>query len=246
MTRHLLVLLALLLAHSVVANEGESENWYQVELIVFEHVGSDTHVLRYEESQYRPPEERSYVHFYTLGKPLSEEFQLVPLKAEERVLGEAYSRLSQSSKTRTILYQSWLQEIPRNQSVAAMKLAAGPVTGGRYQTEGQLSLKRNRYVHAELSLYHSDFWLLPYQSVVDWLMADAETAMALPWLAIPADAEVLFNANSSPVAYNTVVLKQSRRIKDGELHYIDHPAIGAIVTVKEIPAPFSYGTQAFP
>jgi hypothetical protein len=36
---------------------------------------------------------------------------------------------------------------------------------------------------------------------------------------------------------NIRFLEESRRIKEGEIHYIDHPVLGIIVTIKEVQSP---------
>lgn len=50
--------------------------------------------------------------------------------------------------------------------------------------------------------------------------------------------------NHSMVAMNVIRFRDSRRVKEGELHYIDHPALGLIASIKKIESPevatFSY------
>jgi len=70
----------------------------------------------------------------------------------------------------------------------------------------------------------------------------------------PVIFESPFNDNDEPVlddhsmvAMNVIRFRDSRRVKEGELHYIDHPAVGLIASIKKTESPelaaFSYENE---
>ena len=100
-------------------------------------------------------------------------------------------------------------------------------------------------MHVDIDVFLADFTALPYTDLKDWVYVSDETRWPLNWLLIPLAYQhpALETTGESLVANNTIHFKQSRRIKDAEIHYIDHPALGLMVTIKEIEAPFEFGAD---
>lgn len=222
-----------------VQAEEESKDWFQIEYIVFQHKDSDKRVLRYEDIKYLPPSAAQYQYLYQLGDPLSE-FQLRPIDPAQADLGEALQHLKRSRAVRVFDQGAWQQEIPRESVSLPLKIEAGlSHDEERFELEGSLTIKRSRYMHADVNLFLSEFDKLPYTDIKDWLMATEEDRWPTAWLVSPLayGHTVLSEYGHSYIPKNTVQLNQSRRVKDAEIHYIDHPELAMVVTIKKIEDP---------
>jgi len=242
--------LTLLLAISVCASAQienpdtleSSEHWYQVEFILFEHLQSDRHVLRYEDVKYALPVRDQYQFLVPKGEVLSP-FQLEQIDNAEAELNDALHRMKASSEVKVHVDGGWQQAIKRDQKLPPIKIAAGKQYGNRYQLEGELRIRRGRYMHIEIEVFLASFKILPYADLKNWLFEAEAERWPIHWLLTPLAYRhpALLTKGETTIPENTVHFKQSRRIKDGEVHYIDHPALGLIATIKRIDAPFEYG-----
>ena len=104
---------------------------------------------------------------------------------------------------------------------------------------GTLRLRRGRYLHLDVDLvYREPVWeaseaSAPAEAGIDTLIGGTEPAMPAEQ-AEPATAPLPLE----PVL-REVRMTQSRRMRSGELHYLDHPRFGVLVLVTpyEPPAP---------
>lgn len=234
-----LFVLCCVLAASVAAQEESEQDWFQIEAILFEHQESDLDILRFEfRDRILPTQREQYLHYYTLGTPLSPN-HIAPLADDQRALLKTYNRLSLDPLTRPVIYYAWQQPLSRNEPTPPVSIHAGPKTGPHAMFEGYLQLRRNRYTHAAIDVFKNDFVELPYTTITTWLLESEEEAFPVSWLAQPLQVVngSLTRKGSAYIPMNTLHIAQSRRVKDGEVHYIDHPALGLIVTIKSIEDP---------
>ncbi len=221
--------------------EDVAEDWYQIEAILFEHTQSDLEILRHEHPEKLMPSQRKdFLTYYELGKPLSDR-HIAPLEDAQRDLLEAYNRLMLDPLTRPVFYYAWKQKLPRNEELLPVRIFEGPQSGPFAMFEGYLHLRRNRYTHVAIDVFKNDFLHLPYDTLARWLLEDEFERWPLGWLVQPLALQngALATKGFSYLPQNTLRLSQSRRVKDGETHYIDHPAMGLIVTIKSIASPHS-------
>lgn len=199
------VLLLLLL----IAMPGAAQaRWYQIEIIVFARNTPDAGATEYW------PEDP--------GTPSITEAQ----RLLARDIGnEAYSRLPGSELSLETLYGglvasrgqyepllhlAWRQPAPQDRRTLPVYLSTGPGSSGAPpRLEGTLKLRVGRYLHAELDLLLTRL--------------EPEAAGAVP-------------ANDTGLpqgpAYRSYRLRDHRRMRSGELHYIDHPLMGVLLLVK--------------
>lgn len=226
-------------ASLVQAEEEQAQDWFQIEYVLFEHLASDRHVLRYEDVKYMAPEDTQYQYLYSLGKPLSS-FQIAPLDTEQAVLGSALNSLKRANDIRVLSQGAWQQPVGKESAALPLKINAGhQYSDGRHQIEGSLIIKRSRYMHAVVDIYMSDFESYPYTDMKEWFFESSNESWPVDWLALPLthQPEFIHNKGDALIERNVVHLNASRRIKDEEIHYIDHPALGMIVTVKKVDDP---------
>ena len=211
-----------------------SAKWYQIEYIIFEHLHTDDHILRYEDIPYPKQANKQYSYISTNTQPASK-FQFTQLPEEQMVLANAFQRLKRSRDVEILDMNAWQQALPEG-AVPPMKIKN---TASKERTLfGELQLKKSRYTHAEFKLYLAQKISLPYQDAKDWFL-DKNTSLKLIDLITPVSnpSSLAESIGTSELYQNIRYLDESRRIKEGEVHYIDHPVISAIITMKEIPSP---------
>jgi len=227
--------------------EGSPENWYQIEYILFEHLNSDRQVLRFEDVKYESVKREQYFYL-TSNKHAVSPYQLKMIDEASSDFTDILSRISKSNELSVFSTGGWKQPISRSQKIPPLKITGGQSynDGNRFQLEGELQIRRERYMHAEIDVFLADFTTLPYSDLKDWIFETKENKWPLDWLLQPLAYQhsALTKVGETLVPENVIHFKQSRRIKDGEIHYIDHPALGLIVTIKQIEPPFEYGVDS--
>jgi len=240
-------ILSLFIFSTLSHAEENPENWYQIEYILFEHLNSDRHVLRFEDVKYTPVKRDQY-YYLTTNKSAASPYQLKEIEEADSDFKDILSRISKSGELSVFSTGSWQQPIKRGQKLPPLRITGGQSydEGNRFQLEGELQIQRERYMHAEINVFLADFSTLPYGDLKDWVFEAEEKRWPLDWLLQPLAYQhpALTKVGKALVPENVIHFKQSRRIKNGEIHYIDHPALGLIVTIKEIEPPFEYGVDS--
>ncbi len=102
---------------------------------------------------------------------------------------------------------------------------------------GELNIKRSRYTHAEIELDYRFKQYVYYPHILDYLNAgffgSSFVSLVSPLssnrlAATPKDEQL------GELTVKSFKFEQSRRIKNGEIHYLDHPYLGLIVTIKRL------------
>lgn len=237
-------ILALFLFSPLSYAEDNPENWYQVEYVLFEHLNSDRHVLRFEDVKYDLVKREQY-YYLNPNSNLASPYQLKNIAVEDSDFTDIVSRISKSRELSILSTGSWQQAIQRGQKLPPLKITGGQSydNGKRFQLEGELQIRRERYMHASIDVFLADFTTLPYSDLKKWFFEANEKKWPINWLLQPLAFQhpTLNKVGNSLVPKNVIHFQQSRRIKDTEIHYIDHPAVGLMITIKEIEPPFEYG-----
>lgn len=224
--------------------EETPESWYQIEYILFEHLKSDRHVLRHEDVKYNLVDKEQYLYLSTKNTVVSP-YQLKKIEKEKSDFTDILDRISKSDELKVYSTGSWQQAIQRGEKIPPLKITGGQSydNGQRFQLEGELQIKRERYMHASINVFLADFTTVPYNNLQSWFFEADDKKWPIDWLLQPLAFEhpTLNKTGQSFIANNVIHFKQSRRIKDAEVHYIDHPALGLMITIKEIAPPFEYG-----
>ncbi len=188
--------------------------------------------------------------------PLPEEF--IWLKDEELQLGEAVARLRADSSMKLLWHGGWVQpglereaalpvgiSLPREEPLVdenGQPLAYTPPP----LLEGELRLVLSRYLHIEADLGYllpvdperviladKDKGIVEEQPTAvygDAAMSEEMAALALATLSIDERDALLRQAELSTLPHWQVFhLRDSRRMRSGETHYLDHPLFGMVV-----------------
>ena len=224
--------------------EEPDENWYQIEYIIFEHLNTDLYDLRYEDTPTSLPKRAQYLYLLKQGEPISP-FQVVELDEDSTTLKEALNKLKKSPDVKVHDHGAWQQTLQRGQYVPPLKIEQDTNILNAQKLLGELQIKRERYVHIKANLYLQNSLTLPYHDLKTWLFQEDSQRWPLDWLLQPLAFQhpSLDKVGTSNISQNSINLEQTRRIKNAEIHYIDHPVIGLIVTIKEVDSPYDFESE---
>lgn len=231
----LLLLSASILTTTALADDTDpTAKWYQIEYVIFEHLQTDDHILRYEDIPYPKKAEKQYSYLISASQAATDN-QYTQLAETQMDLAVALQQLKRSRAVRVLDSKAWQQALSDTQP-PPIKIFTP--TSQERTLFGELQLKKSRFTHAEFKLYLSQKIILPYRDITDWFL-DKYTTWKLIDLVTPVEepSALSDSIGVSELYQNIRYLDESRRIKEGEVHYIDHPIIGVIVTIKEVPSP---------
>jgi hypothetical protein len=157
-------------------------------------------------------------------------------------------------KQRVLFHEAWRQPfIQHNTAIAdAVLVRGGQQFGEHYELEGSISLHLTRYLHFSTNLWVNRFMVndgsvdqefiltLPsYPEKIQETTPGESTIDLFSLLEDDQDDEILFSETredttwyQQPYLVSTVhPMKQSRRMRSNEVHYIDHPDIGIMVRI---------------
>lgn len=162
-------------------------------------------------------------------------------EANPRSMGKlAYSRAEETSSLKSVLRSlnrssrfkvlsnySWIQ--PIDSEPIPIMVQAGKRYDDRFEIEGTLSLSRSRYLHVQTDLWYTLFKpkggsTNPYQTGFRSSLPD-ETLAAYP------DLVKVERERGQYYAARSHAMVQSRRMRSGEMHYIDHPLFGIVIKI---------------
>lgn len=168
--------------------------------------------------------------------------QLVP--RNEMYLGRAANRLVNSGRFKILMTAGWYQSFPPDYKGEPMQVAVGDwlEAAGHREVEGVITIDRQRFLHVQVELNH---WQpLPESSLVD-APADAPANEAEPASPIQPEstadlatggelAPTLQPLNSEPQAELLTWIRETRRMRSEEIHFLDSPTIGVLVFFRKI------------
>jgi len=196
----------------------------------------------------------------TNTQAVTEEEPFTQLNAEEFQLNAIKNTLARSSKFRVMSHIAWRQPGLGREEVRPIVVSGGDVYNNHHEMEGTIALRVSRYLHLESNIWFTQFYpnygqqsgytiwpTLPqvpnFANIVDkdsdgnfeyetgWLNQEqSDPQMSGFGLGIP---QLNASESSQPgyIVDKIVLNQQSRKMRTGELHYIDHPVIGIIAKI---------------
>ncbi len=184
-------------------------SWYQVELIIFEHLYPDVDSELWHTGQ-KLPDLTDTIELAT-DQSASASFLILP--SHKYILGNIYGALKSSKDYRPLLHIAWQQPAltpSRAESVHIRKIEG--VSGEDnlqdelVKVDGTVRIRASTFLHADIDLAYF------FQS-------------------IPASQITAGNVSTDLQQANFARLTESRRMKLNELHYFDHPLFGVVMRV---------------
>lgn len=169
------------------------------------------------------------------------------LDNENKQLQKHVNRLLRTGQHRLLFHETWLQPFEDRKQAVSLLIRAGKQYDRHYELEGYVSFSVERYLHL-----NTDLWLSNFISTIG--------TEQMPWPVLPTPPTVIkaqqqiaselnlsapmgigfFGSQTRPFELlfdqqysvdRTVVMRQHRRMRSNELHYLDHPLMGILVKV---------------
>lgn len=196
------------------ADNDNAPVWYQFEVLIFERIAPGAGSTEgWPDDPGRPSPNNAT--WFTKGQPLEQNkpvaFRALP--AEEKSLNDAWRQMRRSRDYRPLYHVAWRQPMEHPDKAKQVQFSLLPADGAKVsdfnppKLEGTLKFSIKRYLHldADIVLHRS---------------TRGGTAQA-------NDDNFGFTPR-----FQHYRMRESRRMRSGKLHYIDHPVIG-LLTIAE-------------
>ena len=136
-------------------------------------------------------------------------------------LREIKGKIERSAGMRVLSYKSWIQPIGADQK--SIMLLGGARQEENYEIEGFITLYRKRFLHVVTDLWFTKSATKNEEGINFSNSPPRE----------PVNGSLVKDASNSS-ALKMFMMKQKRRARANELHYLDHPAFGLILKIKRV------------
>jgi hypothetical protein len=187
----------------------------------------------------------------------------VLLDAAEREFNSEGARIRRSKGMRLLFHQAWRQPVHNRDQASDIQIDSEGMTDFPV-LQGSIKLYVSRYLHLETNLWLNDSrtdlpekWAMPAPplptepgpEIIDYQFRIAlpeQSYFDVPSIQLddlasvspePFDEEEFLSQRFYVPFNHALLLQQKRRMRSGELHYIDHPRLG--VMIKLVPYEFS-------
>ncbi len=167
----------------------------------------------------------------------------VALSEFERQLNEQHKKLDSSRGFRVLFHEAWNQPVPGRDQVIPIRIDAGERFGRQSELQGYLNLYVERYLHLS-----TDLQLIKYEkstdpfSVIGEFSSATNNSQSLDDLGgfnlLNADSltntSITRKSDQFYISVRSAQLKESRRMRSKEIHYLDNPLFGMLVLITPI------------
>ena len=139
--------------------------------------------------------------------------------------------LERSSDHRLLYHGLWRQAVRQSSNAEPIYIEGGLRYGDNHELQGSVTIRFNE--NEDRVVVDTHIWLIEYS-----IVKDSSSEWKLP--KIPESIRRENRENSSSLTYfpnNVYVMEQSREMRSNEFHYIDHPALGLVISVRPYSVP---------
>lgn len=202
-------------------NEGR---WYQVELLIFKRnpAAISTNEIWRNDIELSYPSNTRYIT-ETVDKSTHE-------------LGGHNYTLRRDENFTVLFHKAWQQQMWGKEESPALVIRGGQSFGDHKELEGTIKIHIGRYLHLS-----TDLWLSQFQYPSETNVEQYSEWPRLPSLpstsndASNQQYQYLFNDGPRPASI--ITLREKRRMRSKETHYIDHPHMGILVRMLPLKIP---------
>lgn len=237
------------------------EGWYQVEMIVFarKNVTSEEHwpsniKLRYP-SEWVELKDASSADTNSVDLTRDAFYRL---PETERQLNSQAQKLERNPSFQILFHNAWRQVITNEKTAKSILIQSGQTFGPHQELEGSIRLSVATFLKLQTNLWYSQFDLnVGQEPTKQWpVLPKQPNLLATPLAGLSLDSSLELdqalsaeskewnnsnfsnseNEGDSEAANNfitrqIILLQQTRDMRSGEVHYIDHPVVGIIVQI---------------
>ena len=137
--------------------------------------------------------------------------------------------LRRSSGFTVLSQQSWVQ--PIGSEPTPILVQTGQRYDDRFEVEGTLSFTRSRFLHLQTDLWYTVFE--PRSGESNPFIAGFQSNLSDEILSQHPELVKVERERGQYFAARQHPMSQSRRMRSGELHYIDHPLFGIVARISQ-------------
>lgn len=229
----------------------DDTDWYQVEIVIFERLSGsqsgDPETWPKDISLGYPANWRKLLTSDTAADVKS---AFVQLPEAERTLNESTGAIADDRAMRVLFHEAWRQPMLPIKEASAIVIRGGNTYEDHTELEGTITLSISRYLHVHTNLWLTQFIPNYGQESEHWPPLPNAPEQQSPRAESPVDSTAGFTDDKSVWELNAkpideyanlieqpflikeiVTLEQTRRMRSGELHYIDHPRLGMLIKI---------------
>ncbi len=188
--------------------------WYQVEMVVFEHLATDTSGEIWNSDDV--PDYRNTIELVT-DPSGSNAFKMLP--SSKYKLGGVNKVLKLSSGYRPVYHVAWQQ--PELRKSRAKKVH---IKNPEAKINGTVNLRGGHLLHLDLDI---SYFVDLYTESITSFTEENISVVGEDVEETEVDEEIIMSGTYAQ-------MKETRRIKLNELHYFDHPLFGVIMRVTRL------------
>ncbi|GGE58842.1 hypothetical protein GCM10011533_09250 [Streptosporangium jomthongense] len=210
------LLTAILATTSLVSHAQQTpDDYYRAEFVILERiVDPDAINERMQQQKVAPPVETNEVLYSVApGGAANSTLELVPRSSLH--LGNAANRLERSGRYRVLMSAGWYEAFPPDYKGQPLRVEVGDwlEQAGQREIEGHITIDRQRYLHVNVHLNHWQEGKIAAMTTGSGLELQPEIPLELiTWI------------------------RETRRMRSEEIHFLDSPTIGVLVFFKKIEA----------
>ena len=160
--------------------------------------------------------------------PLPLPFQRLDDSAKQ--LSTALQHLRRIDRYRPLFHEVWQQPLESRRRSPAILITGGDEYGSHFELEGTIKISVERYLHIDTDLWLHSF-LPNFGQQATFQVPELPSRGGSDLTNADTYSPFSFIVNEPYSVSRTVTLRQSRRMRSGEIHYLDHPLFGVIVLV---------------
>lgn len=240
----------------VAKNDRPREDYYRAEFVIIERKAAPSGINERMASRIpEPPNPEVEEILRAVDGSGAAETTLELVPREELHLNTAASRLENSGRFRVLLAAGWYQSFPPDFDGEPLRVAIGDwlEDAGHREVEGHITIDRQRYLHVGVHLNHwqpgppieQPLDLFGGGAVVDQASdsgndeqggAIDEEGVAVDKVSetIDEQGQAFISGVNWPRAELLTWIRETRRMRSEEVHFLDSPTIGVLVFFKKI------------
>ncbi|WP_292272867.1 CsiV family protein [Marinobacter sp.] len=230
------LLTALLAATSMVSHAQQtSDDLYRAEFVILERIADPGAVTERMVNRKVEPPVNTGKALYVVGRGGSVSSSLKLVNRNQLHLGNAANRLENSGKYKVLMSAGWYEAFPPNYKGEPLRIEIGDwlEQAGQREIEGNITIDRQRYLHVAVHLNHWQESKVAASAITegDSAITQSDSAEAV---GTSATASAELNLQPEVPLELLTWIRETRRMRSEEIHFLDSPTIGVLVFFKKV------------
>lgn len=226
------------------ANDDIPNDYYRAEFVIMERIDSPGAVIEHMANHEVQPTPETPDVLWAVSKNGTPSSTLNLVPTNELYLNSAAQRLTRSGHYKVLMSAGWYEAFPPDYKGKPLRVEIGDWLDGAdtREIEGTITIDRKRYLHVGVHLNHWKLADTPpttemTEAPTEQGQAESEPeASSLAGMATGMDTDQAAQiAHTAPVELLTWI-RETRRMRSEEIHFLDSPTIGVLVFFKKIEA----------